>query len=325
MIELRTGVNGAGKTLYLVDELARLFKRWEKHPEESRPVYVYNVRELVFPVLQIPHRVANLKGIEYIVPLWDEMPEGSLVVIDECQKVFPVRSSQSAPPEHILWFTEHRRLGFDFILLTQNPKFTDPTIRALVGRHMHFRRLFGGNRSMIYEWDACNDSLSGFKNAVKTYFPFPKESFKYYKSAEIHTKQKFRLPFWFVLPLIALVLGVISFPRAYSVIRGRLHEQPVVVDVPKVVPAGGAAVGLSSASAVPPGLFVASKGSAQAPSAISACLATATRCKCYDLHGVEIHMVESECRDSADHPTARFRFEDAEGTRPVLHQREAFL
>jgi len=220
MIELRTGVNGSGKTLNMVTELAKLYKRWESHPDEVRPVYVWGIRELNFPVLQIPHNMQTIKGIEYPVPLWDEMPDGSLVLIDECQKMFPPRSSQSAPPPHVLWFTEHRRLGFDFWMTTQHPKFIDPMVRALTGKHQHFRRLFGGSRSMIYEWDCSNDSLGNYRGATKTLFPFPRDSFKYYKSAEIHTKQNFRLPLFVFIPIIGLVLGLVFVPRAYSTMFG---------------------------------------------------------------------------------------------------------
>lgn len=220
MIELNTGVPGAGKTLSMVQELATLFKRWEKHPDEARPVFALGIPDLVLPHATVPLKSVQIDkaGSPRLVPDWEEMPDGSLVLIDECQGVFPPRSSQSTPPAHVAWLNTHRHRGFDLWITTQQPKLIDASVRALVGRHKHYRRVFGMKRSVIYEWDACSDSLGGMNNAVKSYWPFPSNAYKWYKSAEIHTKQKFKMPLWLgVLPL-GLVLCLYFFPKAYSAI-----------------------------------------------------------------------------------------------------------
>jgi zona occludens toxin len=218
MIELNTGVPGAGKTLSMVQELAKLFRRWEKHPEEARPVFVLGIPELALPHAPVPLKSVQIdkNGAPRLVPDWEEMPDGALVLIDECQGAFPPRSSQSTPPAHVAWLNTHRHRGFDLWITTQQPKLIDSSVRALVGRHKHYRRVFGMQRSVVYEWDACSDSLTGMNNAVKTYWPFPAGAFKWYKSAEIHTKQKFKMPLWLgVLPL-GVAACAYFFPVAYS-------------------------------------------------------------------------------------------------------------
>jgi zona occludens toxin len=220
MIELNTGVPGSGKTLSMVQELAKLFKRWESHPDEARPVFALGIPDLALPHAPVPLKSVQIdkSGAPRLVPDWEEMPDGSLVLIDECQGVFPPRSSQSTPPSHVAWLNTHRHRGFDLWITTQQPKLIDASVRALVGRHKHYRRLFGMQRATVYEWDACSDSLSGMNNAVKSYWPFPREAFKWYKSAEIHTKQRFKLPLWVGILPLGVILSVYFVPKAYTAV-----------------------------------------------------------------------------------------------------------
>ncbi|MBI5439489.1 MAG: hypothetical protein HY936_11205 [Nitrosomonadales bacterium] len=56
-----------------------------------------------------------------------------------------------------------------------------------------------------YEWDSCSDNLSGTANAVKSFYNYPKKVFKWYKSAEVHNKQSFKLPLWVFVPLLGVL------------------------------------------------------------------------------------------------------------------------
>lgn len=225
MIYLNTGIPGSGKTLSMVQALAKLLSRFETHGDEARPIFVLGI-----PELALPHAPLPLKSVQIgkpgsspvLVPDWEEMPDGSLVIIDEAQGIFPPRSSASTAPAHVAWLNTHRHRGFDLWITTQHPKLIDGTVRALVGRHQHFRRMFGMSRSVIYEWDACSDSLGGMNNAVKTYWGFPTSAFKWYKSAEIHTKQKFKLPLWLLILPLGILMAVYFFPRAYNSLSGAI-------------------------------------------------------------------------------------------------------
>lgn len=230
MIELNTGVPGAGKTLSMVERLAKLIDRWGAHPEEGRSIFVHGIPELALPHSPMPilnnpsfpgKNNVGQAGVQG-VPDWDAMPDGSLVIIDEAQGCFPPRSSASTAPAHVAWLNTHRHRGFDIWLTTQHPKLIDGSVRALVGKHQHYRRMFGGSRAVVYEWDACSDSLSGLANAVTSHWSYPKKVFKWYKSAEIHTKQSFKLPKWLLILPLGVVMALIFFPRAYSTLTSAI-------------------------------------------------------------------------------------------------------
>lgn len=254
MIELRTGVPGSGKTLSMVQQLSKLFKRWETHPEEARPVFVSGIPDLVFPVAEMPLTSVqiNKAGSPSLVPDWESMPSGSLVIIDECQGCFPPRSSATVTPAHVAWLNTHRHNAFDIWLTTQNPKLIDASVRSLVGKHQHYRRLFGGQRAAVYEWDACSDNLSGMKQAVISYWAYPKKVFSWYKSAESHTKQSFKLPRWLLIPVVGVVLGFFFIPRAFSVVANGVSgkgvsSKPEIAEVAPVV----SAPALSASAVIP--------------------------------------------------------------------------
>lgn len=236
-------------------------------------------------------------------------------MIDESQGCFPPRSSAAAAPAHVAWLNTHRHKGFDIWLSTQHPKLIDYSVRALVGKHQHYRRIFGMARSIVYEWDACSDGLAGLSNATKSYYKYPRNIYKLYKSAEIHTKQSFKLPLWLLLPFIAVALGIYSWPRAYAVLfhpdKG-LHvvlnsTPPDPVDSvakthPVPLPSDGAKFTLAAPAPV-------RKERVPDTELISACLATAKRCICFNHNGIHIPMSEAECRYSAEHVTDRFRLD----------------
>jgi zona occludens toxin len=246
MIELYTGIPGAGKTLSMVQRLSELLESWDKNPEKGRPIFVHGIPDLALahspmPTLEksevvknkykqkaeievetetsaaVTLGINNKVGVS-IVPDWDAMPDGSLVLIDEAQSCFPPRSALSTPSYHVAWLNVHRHRGFDIWLTTQHPKLIDGSARALVGRHQHFRRLFGGSRAIVYEFDACCDNLSNLKTAVTSHWSYPKKVYKWYKSAEVHTKQKFKLPKWLLIFPLGIALAFIFVPRSFSVI-----------------------------------------------------------------------------------------------------------
>ena len=316
----------------MVARLYSLFKRWEKFPNEMRPVFVHNIPDLAFPVARLPLKQYQKKSSDPIryVPDFEALPAGALIIIDECQGhlqanadgqhelLFPPRSSVSEAPPHVAFLTVHRHHGFDIWLATQNPKLIDFQVRALVGLHRHYRRLFGGNRAVCYEWDACSDNLSGTKTAVKSFFPFPRDAFKFYKSAEVHNKQKFRLPLWLFIPVVGLVMGVAFIPKAYSVIAGGISGKGISASdtvAPEPFPATSAGVPLPPSPPVNPAPINAAPVAFQpaaeySPPKISSCIANATRCKCYTDKGVPVGMPEVECRASVLQLNERFKLDE---------------
>ena len=66
----------------------------------------------------------------------------TLVVIDECQIIFNCRQFGRADrADWVTFFSQHRKLGFNMILITQNDRMLDKQIRALVEYEIRHRKL----------------------------------------------------------------------------------------------------------------------------------------------------------------------------------------
>jgi zona occludens toxin len=299
MIELRTGIPGSGKTLSAMADLFAMVKRWEKHPDEARPIFVHGVKDLALPHSPVPlvKLPAKPGTPEVFAPDWDAMPDGAYVFIDEAQSLFPPRSSQSAAPPHVAWLNTHRHRGFDICFVTQHPKLIDGSLRALVGKHRHYRRLFGMQRAICYEWDACSDSLAGTANAVTSSFSYPRDAFKFYKSAEIHTKQSFRLPLWLVIPFVGLAIGAVAVPRAYSSLSNGIAGKGLSAPpIPAPTASGGALAPTAQPAQAAPVQAVQASAQVPARPSVAGCMSTATRCLCVDREGFTLAFSLDDCR-----------------------------
>lgn len=234
MITLITGVPGSGKTLSVVSDLAKKVKKeWA-----GRKVFTHGIPELTIPTEKIPegHTINDMN-------VWLQYPEnnGSVVIIDEAQNIFPPRSSGSKTPELVEWLHVHRHSGVDIILITQMPGRIDKQVRDLVGAHYHIHKTPLGVR-MRYFWDYCENSpKSGMKNARPEVYKFDKKAFGLYKSAEIHTKVKTpKSRVLWVIPIALVVFGLTAY-MGYSLLSGLgssekadSENSPVssVIDVP---------------------------------------------------------------------------------------------
>ena len=226
MITLITGAPGSGKTLYCVDKIIHpLIGTTVKGEDESgNPVEIE--REIYTNIngLVLPH---HLIDAEWLKNLPENKKTGAVVVFDEVQRVWPNRPTGSKKPLAVEYLETHRHDGIDVVLLTQNPQLLDPAVRALVGRHLHMRRLGGVGAAVVYEWDACANSLN-FKSAfAKRGYRYSKRVFKLYQSAKLHTKQQRSMPaaVWGIL----IGLGAFSYfgPKFADSLASRA-SQPVV-------------------------------------------------------------------------------------------------
>lgn len=213
MITLITGVPGSGKTLSVVSDLAKKVKKeWA-----GRKIFTHGIPELTIPTEKIPegHTINDMN-------VWLQYPEnnGSVVIIDEAQNIFPPRSSGYKTPELVEWLHVHRHSGVDIILITQMPGRIDKQVRDLVGAHYHIHKTPLGVR-MRYFWDYCENSpKSGMKNARPEVYKFDKKAFGLYKSAEIHTKVKTpKSRVLWVIPLALVVFGFTAY-MGYSLLSG---------------------------------------------------------------------------------------------------------
>lgn len=180
-IELRTGLPGAGKTLGAVEHMLNLRK---VSPE--RPVYCLGVTDLR-DGLAIPLDEDGLRR-------WADLPAGSIIIVDECQKWMPAKRGTMDSPQWIRDLSTHRHLGLDFIFITQHPSLIDTYVRKLVDRHVHTVRKYGTHMVERWSWPICMqdpNSVSAKKQSEnKTTVTYSKEAMQCYKSAELHTVKR---------------------------------------------------------------------------------------------------------------------------------------
>lgn len=182
-LHLITGVPGAGKTLNTIKFLHN--KTLENGEWSDRTVYYFNVADL-----QIDSWV---ELTEEEARNWYELPDGSIILIDECQQIYPPKGWEQEAEKGISKLDTHRHHGFDLFFVTQHPKLLHAKVRRMVGEHWHFDRKFGQSKSTRYQWSKCQDAPNDYgpkQEAVKETITFDKSVFDLYKSAEIHTHKK---------------------------------------------------------------------------------------------------------------------------------------
>jgi len=282
MIYLVTGVPGSGKTLYAVG----MIKKWLA---EGRVVFV-----------DIKGWNHEKFGTQESPSDWRTTPEGSVVVYDECQGIFPSDGLRGRPNDERLTAMEmHRHTGHDLVFITQAPTFVHAHIRKLTGKHYHVYRAMGLQGATVYSWDGVCDQpndKSNHRTADIERWTYPKDDFNLYKSATVHT-HKFRLPKKFlVIGIAALVLFALA---GYLVTNTSFAQKAV----------GGIKAEPHSTSAADSGGAV--RGSYNNPlhkelseltpttMAFSGCIA-GRFCRCFDLEGNQVDLKETTCRDIAE-------------------------
>jgi zona occludens toxin len=218
-------------------------------------------------------------------------------------------------PREIQALETHRHLGIDFVIITQNPMLIDQNVRRLIGRHQHVRRLFGMQRAVIYDWDGCSVDPTRTKSATMSFFNYPKSAYALYKSSELHTKQKQKIPAWMVIPVMAIIGGAFLAPTAFATLSGAMtgkgiSQQPAPtpkVAAPSITPLAPLAPSstpsfLQTGGYVPPAPNIASSlGSASASDATeyAGCIVVRDRCGCFTPAGKKVIVDQSVCVPSA--------------------------
>lgn len=152
MITLYSGTPGSGKSYHAAKDLLKRFKRGGG--------IIAN-----FPV-SVPSNVSPAENLR--VAYWDNSDitpqrltayalkyhkmgvEGqTLVVLDEAQVIFNCREfGVKDRKDWVKFFTQHRKLGFNMLLITQNDRMIDRQIRVLIENEVKHRKLnnygFGG-------------------------------------------------------------------------------------------------------------------------------------------------------------------------------------
>ncbi|TDB26201.1 zonular occludens toxin [Stenotrophomonas sp. ATCM1_4] len=177
---LVTGQPGHGKTAYGLD---KAFK-WQK---EGRKIYIHGVKDFDyeragFTYLQDPTK-------------WEDLPDGSVVLLDECYTIFPNRNPGAKVPEHVEAMARHRHRGFDFILIAQQGLQLDPFLRGLYEEHVHIRQTsIIKSRTKLKRWTQYQSNVQGHCADVIDWVR-PNYVFDYYTSTTLITTRR-SLPRW---------------------------------------------------------------------------------------------------------------------------------
>ena len=209
-ITLVTGLPGHGKTLWTLARLKPLAE------SENRPVFHNDVPGLAIDGWQV-HQADQ----------WFDLEANSYMLIDECQRVFPIRARSSAVPRHVQELETHRHKGLDLYLVTQHPMLIDTNVRKLVDRHFHVVRKFGTPFATVYEFPTgVQDSPEKNRHksgVVRHEWRYPKAVYSWYKSAEVHTvKNRIPLRVWLFIGLLVLlpVLLFFAYKRVFGHVQG---------------------------------------------------------------------------------------------------------
>ncbi len=213
MIYFTTGANGAGKTLItLRDVRAQQLK-------ENRPVYFHGFEMDPAKALEFGWKAFDPKK-------WQDLPDGSICIMDECQNEFPMRRSGSEVPEYINAIAQFRRKrGFDFWLIAPHPSLVDIFVRRLIDKpswHRHLKRTFGADLVSEIKFSSpdikCEEPGSSSRGEVSM-VAYPKEVYTWYKSASLHTGKRKLPKAVYVFAAAAVLVPVLGY-AAFSMLPG---------------------------------------------------------------------------------------------------------
>lgn len=218
---LITAVPGGGKTAYAV------WFEIKKAHEAGRVVYTCGIPKLKIPTIELTYEQVKewfTRDESKELPELQNIEHGSLLVVDEVQKLWPAYGKGDT--HDIRDLTEHRHFGLSWVLITQSPTLLHRNVLALIDRHLHIRPTWAGRK--IYEWpEYCrNPSASSNKqNAIDFKYKLPTESFKLYHSATEHIKPKKRIPKAFYVFFISLILTAIFIFYSFSNVIGKTQHE----------------------------------------------------------------------------------------------------
>ncbi len=198
-IWLYSGTPGSGKSFHAARDIVRRLKK------TGGLICNFSVNEEVVPARKLRAHVEYWDNSEltaerlvaYALEHQKIGKEGqTLVVIDECQIILNCgdfgRMDRNA---WVTFFSQHRKLGFNVILISQSDRMLDRQIRALIETEVRHRKLnnygFGGMilslLSLGRTWFIAIDYWYG-GNKLKlgqTVFPFRKRSSEVYDSYKL--------------------------------------------------------------------------------------------------------------------------------------------
>lgn len=308
MIYLTTGANGAGKTLLTLKDVR------EQQLKENRPVY--------YDGFQMDEaKAAEFGWKPFDPPKWQDLPDGSILLWDECQRHMPAGATVKNEPQWLRDIAQFRRArGFDMWLVTPHPSLISTTVRRLIESpswHRHIKRTLGADVVSEIKFNSpdlrCESPGAGERGEVKMR-PYPKEVYSWYRSASIHTAKR-RIP----KQVYIVAAAVLAVPALFWFALGSLPGADKVKAAKEALPtAQTTATPAASSSKAPapvmtplqyvasytprlPGLphtaprYDAVTAPTEAPYP-AACVLMADKCTCYTQQATKLQTPDQTCR-----------------------------
>lgn len=160
MISLYSGTPGSGKSLHAAYDLIRWLEsgkdvianfpidfEYFSHPRKHLGQFLYmDNYALTVDFLKDYARYHHVLGKE----------NQTLIIIDECAVIFNSRTfDRSDRLQWISFFSQHRKLGYEIILISQNDRMIDRQIRTLIETEYKYRnirnyKIFGRLLSILF-------------------------------------------------------------------------------------------------------------------------------------------------------------------------------
>lgn len=218
MFSLYSGKPGSSKTSHVIAKYMDV---------TDRKIYYRGIRDLKLDWTELDDDQARN---------WrDNTEEGSIIIIDEAQELFPVRPAGSVVPEGLKALERHRHYGYDIIFITLDPSLLDVHARKIANEHYHYVRPFGAPYAIQYHNGSGYsnpENKSALSNCNKSKKPLPKKSWGVYHSAETHT-HKFKPPkVLFFLPVVFAVAAFAFYLFISDMSDGGMTDSGVTIGQP---------------------------------------------------------------------------------------------
>jgi len=147
MIYLYSGTPGSGKSLHVARDI---YNRLNLNKKNPRVIANFTINEKMIKgkKAQFIYKDNSELTVDYLLKFSREnhvagKENQTLVVVDECQVIWNAREWQNNGNrmEWIKFFTQHRHLGYNFIVIAQNDRMIDRQIRCLFEYQVEHRKM----------------------------------------------------------------------------------------------------------------------------------------------------------------------------------------
>lgn len=147
MIYLYSGSPGSGKSLHVAKDIYYRLN-YSRKPNNVIANFMINEKMIKNKNAKFIYKDNSDLTVKFLLEYALEnhkigQENQTLVVVDECQVIWNSREWQSSTNrmEWIKFFTQHRKLGYNFIVISQNDRMIDRQIRALFEYEIKHRKV----------------------------------------------------------------------------------------------------------------------------------------------------------------------------------------